>query len=216
MSIDSGSGPSGAAASSTTTDLYDLAREQVSGSEKGSKKSESVVSDFNMLLASQMTAQRKYYEEEMRMLEGKQKLELKELSHQRIEVEAAIAAAHEEISRRAEANAAIDLQVAELASEEAKMRKKIQTLEGLNKALSAEQQKVEDQAAGKEEQRKAARKQRDKQVEELQQQIRDLELYVQMQKRCAGKVDTAEIQGSHTIITESASRGRGGRRPKKR
>jgi len=206
-----------AATSSTTQDLTDFAREQALPASKGSKKSESVVSDFNMLLASQMTAQRRYFEEEMHGLEGKNKLELKELAGCRRDVAAGTEATRLQLAKVMEDNVSLEHELAQIAAGDLVLKRQIHAMEGLNKKFSNEQRKVEDRVADKEEQRKAARRQRDKDVAELQQQISDLELYVQMQKRCEGSADAADLQGSHVIITESDSRGhgRGGRRSKK-
>jgi BRCA1-associated protein len=201
----------------TAPDLYDFAREHSLLAGKGFKKSESAVHEFNVLLASQMTAQRAYFEEEARNLEESHKRELEELETKRAEATEATDGAKLQLSNLIDEIATLENERREMIAGEVVVRRQIQSLEALNKRFSDEQRKVEDRVADREEQRKAARQQRDREVEDLQQQIRDLELYVQMRKKCEGSVDSADIQGSHLLITESSSRGRGrgGRRPKR-
>merc|ERR1712084_117769 len=55
--------PSGIATASTDPSLSGLARGDVQTGVRTAKKQESIVSEFNALLASQMTAQRRYYDE---------------------------------------------------------------------------------------------------------------------------------------------------------
>lgn len=200
--------------------LSDFAREDSllrSKDRKGSKKSEGVVSEFNMLLASQMTAQRRYFEEEARNLEARHKLELKDLEVRRHEVVEATEAIQLQLVKVSEDNTMLEHDLCQLATEEEVLRRQMQSLEVLNQKFAEDQRKVEDRAISKEEQRRAARQRRDRTVEDLQQQIRDLELFVQMRKKCEGSSEAADMQGSHMIITESSSRGRGrgGRRPRK-
>ena len=64
----------------------------------------------------------------------------------------------------------LQAELAQITADDEIMRRQIHSLEVLNKRFSSAQRKVEDEAANKEEQRKAARLQRDRTVEDLQQQ----------------------------------------------
>ncbi|CAJ1327975.1 unnamed protein product, partial [Effrenium voratum] len=91
----------------------------------------------------------------------------------------------------------LERQVAELSAEEATAQRQRSQLEALNRRLGAEQKAFEEKQTGAEEM-KRRRQQRDRQVAELQQEIRDLELFLQMRRRCEN-ADGAEMQGAHLL-----------------
>jgi len=206
-------GTEGAAAPSSGAEtLSGLARGEALLGVKAAKKNETLVSEFNMLLASQMTAMRRYYEERTREQELEQDRELREREVRRQEAEAATQAARVRLDALARANGALQRDIENVSQEQEAMRRQRQILEGLNSRISQEQQQYEGLRADKEEQRRVARQQRDRLVQELQQQIHDLELYVQMRRKCKASADTAELQGSNIIVTEAdRGSGRGGR-----
>jgi len=181
------------------------------------KKSESVVSEFNALLASQLTAQRRYYEERIRELRAEHGRDLKNHELQHIDAEAAVEGSRQQLKDVLELTVAIEQEIAQAAAEEEVFRRQQQALEALNKKISGEQQQFESRVEEARDERRAARQRRDREVEDLQQQIRDLELFVQMRRKCEDSTDAADMQGSHLLITESSAvRGRGGRRQRRR
>jgi len=116
------------------------------------------------------------------------------------------------------ANTALEGEIEAVAAEEKLLRRQIKALEMVNEKISKKQQSYEEMRQGEKDQQKAARQQRAKDIEELQQQIRELELHLQMKRRCEAAADATDIQGSHLVVTEreGPARGRGGRRGARR
>lgn len=185
----------------------------LSGMRRRAKKQEWVVAEFNALLASQMTAQQQYFEERRREHEEAHATTLVDI---RAELEAATAEAQAAQQRLDEALArnCSSAQVAEdAAAEEEVMRGQLKKLEELNKKISSEQAVFEKNVDNSREQELARKRTRNLEVEDLQQQIRDLELYVKMQKKLQGAAP-GDIEGAAMVVTEAepSGRGRGGRR----
>jgi len=197
-----------------------LARESAPSSSSQSaraKKQESVVSEFNALLSSQMTAQRHYFDELRQELEMRNCQEMQELEEQRLHAVAAADEVQRDLDAMLAEAAGVEKRIAEAAAAEALAQRQRQQLETLNSRISGEQQLYEERQGDKEEQKKAARQHRDREVAELQQEIKDLELFLQMRHRCQSSVDAAELQESHLLVTDSGlAKGRSGRKTRKR
>lgn len=197
-----------AAHDDSANDLSGLARHV-----EGAKKHESLVSEFNALLASQMTAQRRFYEERQQELQARHLHELEEARQRMQNVVVATEEVRERSSKSSQTTAVLERELAEVTNEEVTMRRQWKALEAMNEKMSAEQRKFEEQVEDTRGNERAARKQRASEIEELQQQIRDLERFLQMRKQCANSMDAAELQGSHLLVTETA-RDRRKRRPR--
>merc|ERR1712066_1062380 len=113
------------------------------GSQGASKKQESVVSEFNALLSSQMTAQRRYYEERQRGQELEHRKNLKELEGQRQVAIAETEFIRQRLREIEEVNEALEKEVAEVQASEELMQRQRQQLEVLNQKISGEQRKFE-------------------------------------------------------------------------
>merc|ERR1712187_751375 len=99
---------------------------------------------------------------------------------------------------------------ADAAGAEEIARRQQRQLEALNEKISGEQQMVESRIESSRELRRSMQRQRTADIEDLQQQIKDLELYLQMRKRCEASADPTDLQGSHIVVTEAdGPRGRG-------
>lgn len=205
----------GVAAAAAAEELLGLARTGGQGAGQG-KKQEAVVSEFNALLSSQMTAQRKYYEERTQELEQQHGKRLDELVEKKQEQTALAEDARRRMEELGAQITEIESTIAATNAEEEVLRRQKKQLEVLNERISGEQKAFEDKADGERERKKAAKQRRDSEVADLQQQVKDLELYIQMRRRCEASGDAAELQGSHMVITETDQRGRGGRKPRKR
>jgi ATP-dependent Lon protease len=177
---------------------------------------ESVVSEFNNLLASQMTAQRRYYEERQNTQEQQHTEAFQAEEVQVMEAVDATRATRQQLTDLIAANDALEAEIEAMMTEDKLHKRQIKALEAVNDKISKKQQSYEEMRKGERDQQKMARQQRDREVEELQQQIRELELHLQMQRRCEATTDRADIQGSHLLVTEregpAKQRGRGGRR----
>eukprot|EP00927_Polykrikos_kofoidii_P053553 TRINITY_DN48162_c0_g1_i1.p1 TRINITY_DN48162_c0_g1~~TRINITY_DN48162_c0_g1_i1.p1 ORF type:complete len:699 (+),score=119.31 TRINITY_DN48162_c0_g1_i1:72-2168(+) len=204
-------------AASAADDLVGLARTDPRfGAAKKGK--ESMVSEFNALLASQMTAQRSYHMQCQREQEALHARRLKEQEVCVEEVLGKVQVARCTLEEVTLACSTLEKEIAAaVASEELAQRQK-RALEGLNEKISQQQRSYEGLQEDAREQQRAARLQRSKDVEDLQEQIRDLERFLKMRKQCVNSATSADRQGSHVIITESAgpSHGRGGRRGARR
>jgi len=208
---------SGMADVTGTGDLPLLARSDMQLEKRaGSKKQEAVVSEFNSLLASQMTAQRRYYEERRRELENKHFQRMREAEAERQKLVEAAHGAQHRLQEAISANEKVKQEISEALAAQEMARRQATQLEVLNQKISGEQRQFEDRQEDAREQQRLIRRQRAQEVEELQQQMRDLELYLKMRKKCEASTDEADIQGSHVVVTESERRrGRGGRRGKR-
>merc|ERR1712083_638350 len=108
-----------------------------------------------------------------------------------------------------EANEALERDLAQDIAAQEVVQRQSQQLEALNKKISTEQQRFEDERKSERDQQREQQRQRALDIEDLQQQIRDLELCLQMRKRCEASLDSADIQTGHVVVTESdAPRGR--------
>lgn len=188
------------------------------GMARRAKKQESVVAEFNALLASQLTAQQQYFEERQREQERQHKKELSEWEEMLDASTSSTAEAQQCLDVVLEKNRAIEQSTTDAAAEEEVMRKQRKMLEALSQKISGEQKAFEKQADSSREQQQARKKSRNLEVEDLQQQIRDLELYVQMRKKLEVSVGADDLQGAHLVVTESdqPGRGRGGRRGRRK
>merc|ERR1712054_278670 len=108
----------------------------------------------------------------MQALQAKQQLEIKPIEVQCQEAQAATENARRQICQALEESASLEKNIAQTIAEDEVLQRQRKSLEVLNQRFSNEQRQVENVAANKEEQRRAARQQRDRTVEELQQQIR--------------------------------------------
>jgi len=187
------------------------------GPKKARKKEESLVSEFNALLASQMTAQRRFYEDKQREQEQEQKRELEILASRRQGAASTTEAARQRLQTLQRGSAALEEEIAKAIAEEEVMTRQLQALEGLNERIAGEQRKYEARQDDARVQVQLAKEKRTQEVQELQQQVKDLELYIQMQRRCEKMHDPADLQGGVVVITESDKKGSGrGRRPRRR
>jgi len=212
-----GASVNGAAEGAATGDLPLLARSDMQLEKRaGSKKQEAVVSEFNSLLSSQMTAQRRYYEERQRELEVKHSQRMREAEAHRLKLAEAADDAQRRLQEAIKVNEQLKQNVNEALAAQELATRQAKQLEVLNQKISGEQRQFEDRQEDAREQQRLIRRQRAQEVEELQQQMRDLELYLKMRKKCEASTDEADIQGSHVVVTEGATRrGRGGRRSKR-
>lgn len=183
-----------------------------SSSSSSTKKQEAIVSEFNNLLSSQMTAQRQHFDELRQDIEKQCALELQDLEgdlktakHKADSVQRRLDNVQKDIANIAQ-------KVADMAAEEALAQRQTSQLEALNKRLSQEQRAFEDKQDDVAERKRSGRQQRDREVAELQQEIKDLELFLQMRRRCESSADASELQNAHLLVTE----GRRGRRTRRR
>mmetsp|Transcript_7367 Transcript_7367/g.13067 ORF Transcript_7367/g.13067 Transcript_7367/m.13067 type:complete len:638 (-) Transcript_7367:29-1942(-) len=187
------------------------------GAKKTGKKQELLVSEFNSLLASQMTAQRRYYEEKQREQEKEQQISLAALMKKKSLAAAATEEMQGQLQHLALANGAAEEDIVKLAAQEDVMLRQLRALEGLNEKIAGEQRSYEAAQEDVRAQARQAKEKRSQEVQELQQQLKDLELYIQMQRRCERSHDAADLQGGVVVITESDTRGTGrGRRTRRR
>ncbi|CAJ1459559.1 unnamed protein product [Effrenium voratum] len=174
------------------------------------KKQEAIVSEFNNLLSTQLTAQREHFDELRLDIEQQNSQELRKLEEELNGAQLMADGAQQRLETVRQEAQHLERQVAELSAEEATAQRQRSQLEALNRRLGAEQKAFEEKQTGAEEM-KRRRQQRDRQVAELQQEIRDLELFLQMRRRCEN-ADGAEMQGAHLLVTESDRRTRRARR----
>ncbi|CAK0900649.1 unnamed protein product [Prorocentrum cordatum] len=178
---------------------------------------ESVVSEFNALLASQMTEQRRFFEERQRDIQHAHDKRVEELRERGRDVRAALEASRMRLEDAEGRNASLEGQIAGDAAAEEVARRQVRALEALNRKFSGEQRRFEDELAGKERRKKAEQQRRGQEVEELQGEIRELELFLQMRRRCQASGDAADLQASNMVVLEGEpARGRGGRRGRRR
>lgn len=190
----------------------DLARSETLLGGRGMKKDESVINEFNMLLASQMTAQKHFYDEQRRELEFIHAMDLQKWKSCHC-AQSSVAA---EVQVHLDAIRMLETEIAEANADENMMKRQRISLEAVNAKISEEQRRYQEERADPSESRRSARQRRAKEIEELQQQVKDLTLYLQMRKQCATSADAAELQSSHMVVTEPSGRSHGGRRTKRR
>ncbi|CAE7843294.1 EEED8.16, partial [Symbiodinium necroappetens] len=105
-----------------------------------------------------------------------------------------------------EESESLSKQIKDAASAESLAHRQRSQLEEVNKRLSQEQRAFEDQQEDQAEQKRGERQQRDREISELQQEIKDLELFLQMRRRCEASADVNELQAAHLLVTEGENR----------
>eukprot|EP00435_Cladocopium_sp_Y103_P062887 s878_g24.t1 len=125
---------------------------------------------------------------ELQDLEG----ELKTAKHKADSVQRRLDVVQKDIANIAQ-------RVADMAAEEALAQRQTSQLEALNKRLSQEQRVLHDKQDDVAERKRSGRQQRDREVAALQQEIKDLELFLQMRRRCESSADASELQNAHLL-----------------
>eukprot|EP00930_Biecheleria_cincta_P089819 TRINITY_DN79164_c0_g1_i1.p1 TRINITY_DN79164_c0_g1~~TRINITY_DN79164_c0_g1_i1.p1 ORF type:complete len:208 (+),score=67.37 TRINITY_DN79164_c0_g1_i1:1-624(+) len=166
-----------------------------SGAARTAKKQEAVVSEFNALLSSQLTKQRQHFDTLRHELEKQHSEQLQELEHQHHSARNAANEFEQQLASLHATNASLQQEIAESSEAVAVAQRQKQQLEILNARISEEQQVFESQLGDKEKQNKTARNQRDREVAELQQEIKDLEGFLLMRQQCQASADVSELQG---------------------
>lgn len=179
----------------------------------GAKKQEAIVGEFNNLLSSQLTAQRQHFDELRQDIEKHAASEIEDMEAQVATAKVTADSVHRLMVSLQEESESLSKQIKDAASAESLAHRQRSQLEEVNKRLSQEQRAFEDQQEDQAEQKRGERQQRDREISELQQEIKDLELFLQMRRRCEASADVNELQAAHLLVTEGENRrGRRNRR----
>ena len=170
-----------------------------------SLKLEDLLIEYNYLLSSQLEQQRSFYQQQMQALERDHQQRQQQLSAEL----ASLSAHHLDLAQRlsstqAQADALQD-DLRALDAEHERMRRQWTQLTNLNKALLQRQAEVRagveraEKAENEEEERLLRAK--DAEVHELEQQLRDLEFFVQTQRKVSKSGLGADIQQGQLYVT---------------
>ena len=119
-------------------------RSGTSSSSSSTKKQEAIVSEFNNLLSSQMTAQRQHFDELRQDIEKNCGLEISEISEKLKLAEQKADAVQRRLDLVQQDMASLETKVKEEAQEEAVAQRQRGQLEALNQRLAEEQKAFEE------------------------------------------------------------------------
>ncbi|XP_049768273.1 BRCA1-associated protein isoform X1 [Schistocerca cancellata] len=178
--------------------------------EECEEKMDSVQLEFTYLLTSQLDSQRLYFEDKLAHIEQQAYLEASELK--------------EKVSKLSEENARLQTKLATLTREKQAMDKKLSQANAravaaraelleerqMGKALRENQAAWQDKFQQLEKQFSTYREEKDKELAEVREQLRDVMFYLEAQKQISESSDRDEIAEGQIVVPEpstAASRG---------
>ncbi len=185
------------------------------------EKLDSIQLEYTYLLTSQLEAQRRYYEEKIERLE--------EHAHQEMEEVMNRARSSVEESKTMEASLTVvskekaksDQKVSQLSTKLSKLTTELKEEKQLNESLRKNQSEWQAKMTKMEKEMNSSSEEKDKQISDLQEQMRDLMFYLEAQNQIAQSPIADEIKDGQVSVAEgttpvAGARGRSGGGGKKR
>merc|ERR1712062_261995 len=170
----------------------------------GDEKIDSIQLEYTYLLTSQLESQRRYFEDKITRLESDTHREIDEVMNRaRSSVEES-AQLKSQISTLLKDKTKSDKKLSDLQAKLNKTTRQLEEEKHMNKSLCQNQSEWQTKVAKSQKEMEAAQSIKDKEIKELQEQVRDLMFYMEAQQKIAGSPLCQEIQDGDLVITESS------------
>lgn len=167
------------------------------------EKIDSIQLEYTYLLTSQLENQRRYFEEKIARMEGDTHREIDEVMNRaRTSVEEATEMRSQLSAVMKEKNKN-EKKVADLQTKLSKATRQLDEEKHMNKSLCQNQTEWQAKVEKSQNKMEYTQIEKDKEIKELQEQVRDLMFYMEAQQKIAGSPLCQEIQDGDIVISES-------------
>ena len=167
------------------------------------EKIDSIQLEYTYLLTSQLESQRRYFEEKMARLEGDAHREIDEVMNRaRSSIEEATQF-KSQVSSLVKDKTKSEKKYADLQSKLNKTTRQLEEEQQMNKSLCQNQAEWQRKVENSQKKMEETQLKKDKEINELKEQVRDLMFYMEAQQKIAGSPLCQEIQDGDLVIAES-------------
>jgi len=167
------------------------------------EKIDSIQLEYTYLLTSQLESQRRYFEEKIARLEGDTHREIDEVMNRaRSSVEESTHLKNQVSSLLKEKNKS-DKKLSDLQSKLNKTSRQLEEEKHMNKSLCQNQSEWQTKVEKSQKEMEVAQAKKDREIQELQEQVRDLMFYVEAQQKIAASPLGQEMKDGDLVMPES-------------
>ena len=170
---------------------------------------DSIQLEYTYLLTSQLEAQRRYFEEKIKRLEEDSHQEMEEVMSRALASMEESKTMEEKMASLSKEKAKAETKLGQMTAKMGKVTEALKEEQHLNESLRKNQSQLQDQLATL----KKADAEKDKTIEELQDQMRDLMVFIGAQSKIANSPLADEIKDGAACVGEDSPRGAQGRTP---
>lgn len=170
------------------------------------EKIDSLQLEYTYLLTSQLESQRLFFEEKVARVEKEANEQLMVMESRCRGLVSAKEQLEEQVSELEREKKANDKKLQQLQAKVAKLTSDLKEEKELNKCLSENQKLWKDRVGVLEKKIDVTIQQKEQEMKELQEQVRDLMFYLETQKKIADSPEDTrqEIQEGHLVVTQGA------------
>ncbi|KAL4223545.1 hypothetical protein ACF0H5_017016 [Mactra antiquata] len=182
------------------------------------EKMDSLNLEYTYLLTNQLESQRLYFEERMEEMEKAVLSKVNLVEEDNIKLAEECSNLHSTLESTSKDKQLFEKKCTNLQSRLKKVLYDLQVEKEMNKCLTENQQIWKDRVTALEDQMKELSTQRNKEVEDLKEQLRDVMFYMEAQNKLgkAEGVSKEEIEGGHVIVGEASGVSPQSRKSKKK
>ena len=174
------------------------------------EKLDSIQLEYTYLLTSQLEAQRRYFEEKIHRLEEHSHQEMEEVLRRALASREESKVMEEKVAAIAKEKAKVETRLGQMVAKMGKVVGELKEERELNESLRKNQSQWQEQLA----KLKQADSEKDKQISELNDQMRDLMIYLEAQTSIANSPLMGELkEGAASVGDDSPPGGPGGKTP---
>eukprot|EP00742_Colponemidia_sp_Colp-10_P007693 GILJ01008292.1.p1 GENE.GILJ01008292.1~~GILJ01008292.1.p1 ORF type:complete len:594 (+),score=72.54 GILJ01008292.1:33-1814(+) len=167
------------------------------------KKLETVCVQYNHLLASELDVQRRYYEDQLSKIDAQQQMELARLQQDERDLEDKCRSMQSLADDLSVGKMELERQVEKLQLQLESISSEYEQLQRANADMIATQEKQKENVVAIKVREDVMNAEFSKRIEDLEQQIRDLQFYIETQRSIEQSPIRSELQEGHMLITES-------------
>lgn len=168
------------------------------------EKVDSITLEYTYLLTSQLESQRLFFEEHIDKIEQKSKTQIQELEAKAKHYESENADLKESLVQLNKEKNALEKKCSTLNTRLTKIQSDLEEEKELNKCLTSNQEAYQAQLSKLDEKLNKSNQEKDKEIQDLSAQLRDIMFYLDSQAKFNEMKDVSkeELQDSHTIIQQ--------------
>ena len=167
------------------------------------EKIDSIQLEYTYLLTSQLESQRRYFEDKIARVEGDARREIDEVMNRaRTSVEETTEM-RSQLSTLIKEKSKTEKRATDIQAKLNKTTRQLEEEKQMNKSLCQNQSEWQTKVEKTQKKMAETQIQKDKEIKELQEQVRDLMFYMEAQQKIAGSPLCQEIQDGDLVISES-------------